>query len=189
MKWIQIALIASVVLPGCAHEPRCPRASPQVRPCPTCQAPVPVERNPLAIASPPSEPMVSMAVPSESNNPALTRGEPPPQRKSFVDTTAQPFFGHAEDYSWLQGQVEYSCLSKCWRLRYASVDEEDCYGGSVNLIENELLHKLKDGQQVRVQGRLTKVADVQQAGGTTTFADGKNITPHYRVDSLRPVEE
>jgi hypothetical protein len=91
--------------------------------------------------------------------------------KAVVDITAASSFGHAEDYTWLSGQVEYSRLSHCWRLRYASVDEADPYGGSVTLAENPRLEELKDGQHVRVKGHLQNPAD-------------KGIAPAYSVDSF-----
>jgi hypothetical protein len=133
-------------------------------------------------------PPVSTVVPPATNNAALTRGEPPPPRKSFADVTAQPFFSHAQDYSWLQGQVEYSHFGNSWRLRYASVDESDSFGGSVTLLDNNLLQNLKDGQYVRVQGHLASDSEVLQ---TTHFPDrtvGRNISPLYHVDMVRPVD-
>jgi hypothetical protein len=128
-------------------------------------------------------------VPDTYNNPALTRGEPPPSRKSFVDTTAQPFFSHADDYTWLQGQVEYSHLSKAWRLRYASVDSEDAYGGSVTLAESNLLQKLKDGQYVRVEGRISQDGEILQTSALPSSAESKNIAPLYHVGALKTIEE
>jgi hypothetical protein len=102
------------------------------------------------------------------------RGEEPPQRKSFTDISAHSSFAHAPDYTWLSGEVEYSRIGKGWRLRYASVDEEDPYGGSVTLTEHTLLHGLKDGQIVRVQGRLSS-------------STAKGTAPPYLIDSLQPI--
>jgi hypothetical protein len=82
------------------------------------------------------------------------RYEPPPSRRSFADVTADACFAHARDYAWLRGRVEYSRLSKGWRLRYASVDEDDRYGGSVTLADGTQLRSLKDGDLVEVRGRL-----------------------------------
>jgi hypothetical protein len=118
-------------------------------------------------SEPPAEARPARPAPSH-------RGEEAPARKSFSDITAHSSFGHAEDYGWLSGEVEYSRISKGWRLRYASVDEEDRYGGSVTLGEHPLLHGLKDGQYVRVTGRL---GDTGQ----------KSIAPPYLIDSLQPL--
>jgi hypothetical protein len=86
-----------------------------------------------------------------------------------------PVYGHASDYSWLRGQVEYSRLGKGWRLRFASVDEEDHHGGSVTLCENQDLAHLEDGQYVFVQGHLSKPAD-------------RGTSPAYRVDTLKVLD-
>jgi len=103
------------------------------------------------------------------------RGEEAPQRKSFTDISAHSSFGHAPDYSWLSGEVQYSRISKGWRLRYASVDEDDPYGGSVTLVEQPLPRGLKDGQFVRVQGHLDSPG-------------AKGISPPYQIDSVQPIE-
>jgi hypothetical protein len=110
-----------------------------------------------------------------AKTPPSHRGEEPPQRKAFGDVTAHSSFGHAPDYSWLSGEVEYSRISKGWRLRYASVDEEDTYGGSVTLMEHPLLRGLKDGQYVRVQGRLSN-------------PEVRSSAPQFLIDSLQPLQ-
>jgi hypothetical protein len=97
-----------------------------------------------------------------------------PVRRSYTDVTAAPCFSHAKDYGWLCGRVEYSRLSKGWRLRYASVDEPDRFGGSVTLVPDPKLDALKDGQYVRVTGR---PADRPP-----------DLSPEYEVESLTPVK-
>src|SRR5262249_7131739 len=92
-------------------------------------------------------------------------------RRSIVDSRAAPCFGHAPDYSWVSGQVEYSRIARQWRVRYASVDEADCHGGRVILIENGHVDYLVDGQYVRVQGHLV------------TPKDGSEGEAYYRIES------
>ena len=197
-RWLGIGLVASGLC-GCAHEEhevkasaptyasRVYQAAPPKHDLQPQAAPAPQ----LAIAEqqqPASTAPASITPPPATNNPALTRGEAPPPRKSFADVTAQPFFSHAPDYSWLQGQVEYSHFGNSWRLRYSSVDESDSYGGSVTLLDNNLLQNLKDGQYIRVQGHLASDTEVLQ---TTHFPDrtaGRNISPLYHVDMVRPVD-
>jgi hypothetical protein len=82
------------------------------------------------------------------------RGELTPRRKSYVDLSAAACFAHAPDYNWIFGQVEYSSVAKEWRLRYASVDETDRYGGRVSLIENHHVGLLREGMYVHVRGHL-----------------------------------
>jgi hypothetical protein len=103
------------------------------------------------------------------------RGETGPARRSYTDVTAAPCFAHGNDYTWLCGQVEYSRLSQSWRLRYASVDEPDRFGGSVSLAPNAKVQTLKDGQYVRVTGHLID-------------RDAAGPAPAYQVDSINPVE-
>jgi hypothetical protein len=102
------------------------------------------------------------------------RAETEAPRRSYTDVTAAPCFAHAKDYAWLCGRAEYSRLSKAWRLRYASVDEPDRYGGSVTLVPGPKLDALKDGEYVRVTGHLT--------------ADAAGLSPEYEVESLTPVQ-
>ncbi len=114
-------------------------------------------------------PPVSAPAKTESR-PADPREEAAPC-KPVVGITASSSLGHAADYSWLSGQVEYSRLSHGWRLRYASVDEDDLHGGSVTLTENPRLDELKDGQHIRVTGHLQNPAD-------------RATAPAYSVDSF-----
>src|SRR5262249_34436548 len=127
--WLGIGLAASGWSCGCAHEEHDIKASSptyaarvyQTAP-PKHEAPVPASPTPNVVIAEqaPADPAVAPPITTRA---AITRGEPPPQRKSFTDVTAQPFFSHAQDYSWLQGQVEYSHFGNSWRIRYASVDE------------------------------------------------------------------
>jgi hypothetical protein len=126
---------------------------------------------------PVEQPAVAMTPPSGTETVAWTGAGPEPAtRKSFADITADSCFAHADDYHWLRGRVEYSHISKTWRLRYANVDETDKYGGSVTLTADRGLGSLKDGQRVTVQGNLL---DTQQKGAA----------PIYQVESIQPVEE
>jgi hypothetical protein len=102
--------------------------------------------------------------------------ESPVARKSAPLLPAKTTSSHAEDYSWLSGQLQYSPFHKTWRLRYAGLDEVDPYGGSVTLAEDARLAGMKDGQHVRVEGRLV-----------TPSATG--IAPSYEMTSIRVVEK
>jgi hypothetical protein len=106
---------------------------------------------------------------------SFPRAEPGSARRSFVDLSAAPCFCHAPDYSWLVGQVEHSRVARQWRLRFASVDEADRYGGRVVLIENQHVSYLADGQYVRVHGHLVNTDDSQGA--------------HYRIESFEAIQD
>jgi hypothetical protein len=94
-------------------------------------------------------------------------------RRSFADITADARFAHADDYGWLVGEVAYSHAKKSWRLRYASVDETDRYGGSVTL-EGTGLDDLKDGQVVKVEGSVLN-------------PESRDPSPGYRVTTVAPL--
>jgi hypothetical protein len=147
-------------------------------------APVSAPASPYA-AMPAVPPAVAVAAPSDAAlaaRPAAAtslfpRGDSTPGRKCFIDSTAAPCFSHAADYSWIVGQVEYSRIAKDWRLRYASVDETDKFGGRVCLIENHHLTLLHDGQYVRVEGH---VVNPDNAGTGPVF---------YRIESFQGVQD
>ena len=111
----------------------------------------------------------------EASKPPLV-GDPGSPRKSFVDATAQPCFSHNDDYSCLSGQLQHSRITKGWRLRYASVDEVDPYGGSVTLSDEARLSEMKDGDLVRVHGHLASPED-------------RRIAPPYQLESIEPIEK
>ena len=103
------------------------------------------------------------------------RREPAP-RRAFVDLTAQPWFSHAPDHSWLAGQLRFSKSDTCWRLRYASLDENDPYDGEVTLVDYPQLDCLKDGQYVRVSGHIVDPGR-------------KEIGTAFRVSSMQTIQK
>jgi hypothetical protein len=108
--------------------------------------------------------------PSASLHPAM------PARKSYVDITARSCFGHSDDYSWISGELQYSHLSKAWRLRYASVDEVDKYGGSMTLVCDRPSTEFKDGVCVRIRGHVDDMS-------------GRSTAPPYQVESVQIIEK
>lgn len=139
-----------------------PVASDVVEPIPAFGLPLPARVSPVAADAP--------------ARPAFPRTERRDGRKSYVDLTAAPCFGHADDYSWLIGQVEYSAVAKQWRLRYASVDEFDRYGGRLVLIENQHLSHLKDGMYVHLRGHVVNPDSPA------------NAPTYFRIEWFRVVE-
>jgi hypothetical protein len=100
------------------------------------------------------------------------RGEPQPRRREATDITARGSFGHAGDYKWISGQaISYRGE---WRLRYASVDEMDDFGGSLVLLGSSLQSDLRDGEQFKLTGFM--VEHDARAGG-----------PAFHVESVEPV--
>jgi hypothetical protein len=116
------------------------------------------------------------ALPPSGQPAAFPRAEPALKRKSYVDLSAAPCFAHAPDYNWIYGVVEYSSVAKEWRLRYASVDETDRYGGRVSLIENHQASLLRDGMYVHVRGHV--VNPENNSNGPT----------YFRIDWYRTID-
>jgi hypothetical protein len=112
----------------------------------------------------------------EDGDPTASLHPATPARKSYVDITARSCFGHSDDYSWVAGELQYSHLSKAWRLRYASVDEEDKWGGSVTLVCDRPSAEFKDGTCVRVRGHIDEAA-------------AKSTAPPYQVESVQVIEK
>ncbi len=98
--------------------------------------------------------------------------EKPVMRRSYADITAKPGYGHATDYGWLTGEVQFVHARNEWRIRYASVDEEDRFGGGLTLTEMGPMTAYTDGQMVRVTGQVVN-------------PDSRE--PLYRVGSIQPL--
>ncbi len=79
----------------------------------------------------------------------------------------------ADGYQTLVGQVHQ--FRKTWRLRYASIEQNDPHGGSIILESDGDLSALRDGSTIRVRGILIPATD------RTTGAS-------YRVQNFEIVE-
>lgn len=90
-------------------------------------------------------------------------------------TNPSASFWHNEDHTELRGQLQNTRLTKGWRLRYAPIDQDDEFGGSVRFTDDSQIDGFQDGQMVRVRGRL--------------IADGMRIAPYFRVDSIEVIKE
>ena len=97
-----------------------------------------------------------------------------PIRKQFVNK-----IGAAEDYSWITGQLFYvHADGGRWVLRYAGVDQEDKYGGSVVLKPAAEMRNFREGDLVSVNGEiLGDTRASKHLGG-----------PLYRVTSISMIE-
>lgn len=72
-----------------------------------------------------------------------------PGERTVSNNTMTVRFGQANNYQVVVGQVYQ--FRRAWKLRYAAVESDDKYGGSLSLI-GEGFDNLKDGQMVRVEG-------------------------------------
>lgn len=82
-------------------------------------------------------------------------------------------FGHAADYAWLTGELQYLQTRHAWRLRYAGAGDEDRYGGTVTLTGDALPSGCASGDVVRVEGHLIN-------------PDASDPRPTYWVKTIRP---
>jgi hypothetical protein len=81
---------------------------------------------------------------------------PEVSKATYNDADGTKAHGHAPDYTWLVGELQFSYVRKAWRLRYAPFDEEERYGGSVTFVDTGALPmtSYQSGQLIRVEGRL-----------------------------------
>lgn len=134
-------------------------ARPADAPLPTAPGPRPGAPGeltpPQTTEAPPHAMPAAPREPGQAAEPAGSRParEAAPGRRGYADLTVQPWFACAEDHSWLKGRVLHDAGTNTWRLHYASVDDADPYGGTMTLTGGDE-KALKDGQAVRVRGRL-----------------------------------
>jgi len=102
---------------------------------------------------------------------AESKSDAPVARRCYPDITARPEFAHAEDYSWVVGELSYLPHKNQWRVRYTSIDDEDRYGGSVTLDASHMMDGYKTGQLVRVKGEMVD-------------KDSREPAPKYRVNDV-----
>src|SRR5438093_5934498 len=96
---VKATLIAGFLV-GCNQAP-VRKQSPSPVSVPLAVAPPPKLERPISMAQAP-EPTPAPEAPKAVVT-SFARGPQQSDRKSFVDTTAQPGFAHAPDYSWLTG--------------------------------------------------------------------------------------
>jgi len=91
----------------------------------------------------------------------------------------QARYGHDVGYRVLQGKLQYAHSSGDWKLRYIPIDgQTDDYGGSVQIVNPELLDEFQPGDYVRVQGRIV-----------ATGADHGSFAPRYTIASIEPLAD
>jgi hypothetical protein len=87
--------------------------------------------------------------------------------------------GHEQDYSWVTGELFYLHIDGgIWVVRYASVDMEDRYGGSVVLATATSMHNFREGDLVTVRG------EILNEGRASRYLGG----PLYRASVIEMVD-
>ena len=180
----------------CAEAPgRC-----VVNPSPTCAAPVPVCAPAPVCAPQPwkSEPQPWESAPEPAQEPAPAYDEPPVEpapgpppataRKPIIDefepetvpvstTVPDSVYGRHTHYAWLKGRLQRVHVPGGeWKLRYAPLDQQDRWGGSVILATDVRLDAFADGDIVYIEGEIL-------AARPSLYLSG----PLYRVRTIRKV--
>jgi hypothetical protein len=191
--WLGAGLVAPAVALGCNSTPKHHDGG-----CANCTAAGNVQ-NPPAYAGnvqPPPAYTVAAAMPrnvvTHPRAPEVNHEmaiKVPDQLKSPVEAqklvvsgppsrTPAPYTGagyyHSADYGTLVGELHYNPRQNTWRLRYASIDEEDRYGGSVTLhnVGREMAD-FKTGQYVRIEGAVVN-------------KNSREVSPAYTVRDILP---
>jgi hypothetical protein len=152
--------------------------SPTVAPSPMAPVAEVVPMDPPAVAQ--AVPSLPPAAPTPDPDVVQSGHALPPfpelkeelARRLPTQQDAAAGLAHAPDYSWLSGELQYVAVRNAWRLRYATGDEDDRYGGSVTLVEPAQLGEADNGKRVRVEGRLLDPAS-------------REPSPAYRVRTLQ----
>jgi hypothetical protein len=114
--------------------------------------PIPTQNHKLV----PRETVRSIQDPAILLQPQILVFNPSPKPKSSDPMRINIPPAHSDDFAAITGQVQQ--YLKTWRLRYASIDQEDIHGGVVVLEGGADLNQLRDGQHVRVTGVLVPPA-------------------------------
>ncbi len=126
-------------------------------------APGTVEATPdVAGAKPPVS-----AVPVARTKPLPEAPASPPIRRQVPET-----YGHAADYTWLQGVVDKHYQGQ-FGLRYCEPSVEDRWGGKVILTDDPRLAPFHDGDLILVEGEMGKTA-----------VDAWHRYPTYRIRDI-----
>jgi hypothetical protein len=87
-----------------------------------------------------------------------------------VNRRFQDKIGHEDDYSWITGQLHYiHADGGLWIVRYATVDVEDKFGGSVVLASAVDMHNFREGDLVSVHGEILKQERACHASGGALY--------------------
>lgn len=90
-----------------------------------------------------------------------------------------PEYAHAKNYSWLVGQLQRVHTSQHeWKIRYAALDENEQWGGSMVLAQDAKLDQWKDGDMVYVEGEILNERPSVYLSG-----------PLYRVRHIRNAQD
>lgn len=71
------------------------------------------------------------------------------------DATGETLYGHGENYQWLMGVLHRVHVPrKGWKVRYAPLDQQDRWGGSVVPAADIRFEDFQDGDNVYIEGEI-----------------------------------
>ena len=157
---------------------------------------VPADPSPVVAEIPQQEPATQFVAPevssAKSTKPIAEISEEKPelpadQPAEIVETKPEPKFvprtaadsvgeyGHAEDYSWVKGQLHRVHVPGVeWKIRYLPLDKADQWGGSMVLAPNIQLEDFEHLDFVYLEG-------VQMEERPSLYTNG----PLYRITKIR----
>jgi hypothetical protein len=118
---------------------------------------------------------VSPLVPTEA-----TAAAPTAPVEQAVVRQIEGKYGHAPDYTWLQGELDRHYRGHL-ELRYRSVSEDDPYGGKVRLEDDPRLAEFRPGDVIAVEGELLTDPDGPAAAPWAQYR-------RYHIRSVHIVE-
>lgn len=157
-----VALIAPVLM-GCRSRSQCQTACDFAGPCvpPDFMAPAapPPVGEPHVPAAPKEAAAEIPAVVTVPDTTPLRPLAPPPETieadplQVSVQSPPTPRYGHGPNMEWLIGNLQRSNMpDRQWQLRFAPIDKLEVWGGSVVLIDDNMLQGFRDGDHVKIEG-------------------------------------
>ncbi|MBW3538981.1 MAG: hypothetical protein KY476_01800 [Planctomycetes bacterium] len=104
-------------------------------------------------------------------DPPLAKGGP----GGVEDAAALPDpYAHDPEYRWLRGVVDYDRTNETWNIIYdLEPAASDRWGGTLTLVDDPLLARLRDGDVVLIEGRVD-----------ASTRDRTGRKPRYRIEHL-----
>lgn len=103
-----------------------------------------------------------------------TRPQPQPLGRTGLDRQVEGTYGHAPDYSWLQGVLDRHYLGH-YELRFCDPALEERWGGKVRLVDDPRLKDFRDGDLVVVRGTMET--------NIPPLSEGWHY-PHYHISAI-----
>ena len=141
--------------------------------------PLPLPAAPAA-APPAAFPAIAPAaaiVPPTAASPPVTQA---------VVRTVEGKYGHAADYTWLQGELDWHYRGYM-ELRFRPLSEDDPYGGKVRLEDDPILGEFRAGDVIAVEGELLADPDGPAAAPCGRSTSGTTSAPFTWSTQIVPI--